>query len=154
MRSICHRAHRDDRRKPYLVFSAFSVAILLLFFSSCSIPNLEKPECTESRDRVKQFYSLYLGTDAQERKENWDRFQKFFAPGFSPSPNSGGPDPFTLSTDWPTTFKIGECKVIASDKTDLQVQLYWRTDPVVVQKEVHVEAVKTNDTWMINKIGN
>ena len=137
-----------------MLFSVISVAMVLYLLSGCSIPNLEKPECTESRDRVKQFYSLYIGTDAQDRQQNWERFQKFFAPGFSPAPSSGGLDPFTLATDWPATFKVGECRVIASDKTDLQVQLYWRTDPVVVQKEVHVEAVKTNDAWMINKISN
>src|ERR1035437_2069868 len=154
MKYLSHRGHREYRRKPCLVFSVFSVAILLILVSSCSIPNLEKPECTESRDSVKQFYSLYIGTDEQDRQQNWERFQKFFAPGFSPSPNSGGPDPFTLATDWPTTFKVGERRVRANDKTDLQVQLYWRTDPVVVQKEVHVEVVKINGAWMINKIGN
>ena len=140
-----HRTSRNTRALLLLV-------ILTAFVSSCSVPNLEPRECTESRDRVKQFYSLYFGTASDDREKNWGQFEKFLSPQLLVERTNV--DPFTLSTEPPTTFKIGECKTLGSDMTDLQVQLYWRTDPVVVQKEVHVEMVRASDTWVIRKISN
>ncbi|MFM9903365.1 MAG: hypothetical protein ACKVQJ_02205 [Pyrinomonadaceae bacterium] len=63
-------------------------------------------------------------------------------------------DYFTKSGEPPKTFKIGKCDAPQADKVNIQVQLYWRDDAKTVQKEVHVEAVKSGDAWLINKVSN
>ena len=63
-------------------------------------------------------------------------------------------DYFTKSVEFPKTFKIGKCEAPQPDKANVQVQVYWRDDAKTVQKEVNVEAVKTGDTWLINKVSN
>ena len=61
-------------------------------------------------------------------------------------------DMFTASDDPPKTFKIGKCESADANHAGLQVQIYWRDDAKTVQKEVHVEAVKTGDAWLIDKV--
>ena len=59
-----------------MVNSKCSGHILLLLFCSvffaagCSLPNLEKPQCTAARDAVKRFYSLHFGNDMRPSAEN------------------------------------------------------------------------------------
>lgn len=61
-------------------------------------------------------------------------------------------DYFTASEEPPKTFKIGKCESSRSSQVALQVQIYWRDDAKVTQKEVQVEAVKIGDEWLVNSI--
>lgn len=135
---------------------AFCVLHVALCFSSCSIPNLEAPECSAARDSVKQFYSFHFANDMRPSAENLKARERFLTQGFYESltaANRPKTDIFTASDDPPKTFKIGECKVIDKTRTDLQVQIYWRDDVQTVQREVRVEAVKTGEDWLIDKVG-
>jgi hypothetical protein len=122
--------------------------------SSCSIPNLEKPECTQARDSVKQFYSWYLGTNAEERSKHPEIYKKFISPTFSFDPKKWETDSYLLTNDFPKTFRVGACKVNDSEHVGLQVLLLWRDDTKSEQKEVHVESVKISDKWLISKVSN
>ncbi|MGB4990208.1 MAG: hypothetical protein WBO10_13285 [Pyrinomonadaceae bacterium] len=123
---------------------------------ACGIPNLESPACSEARVAAKQFYSFHFGNEMRPSAENLKARERFLTQAFYESlaaANESKTDIFTASEDPPTTFKIGECKVIDKTKTDIQVQIYWRDDAQTVQKEVHVETVKTGEDWLINKVG-
>ena len=158
MRMFSHREHRGHGEVLGYLFSFFSVcSVAIIFFaSSCSIPSLEKPECTEARDAVKQLYSFHFGNDMHPSPENLRARERFLTPELfkTLSASSGTTDYFTASDDPPRTFKIAKCEAPQSDKANVQVQIYWRDDAKTVQKEVHVEAVKTGDTWLINKVSN
>jgi hypothetical protein len=54
--------------------SAFSIA--------CSVPNLEAPECTESRGTVKELYSYHFGNDMKFSEENLKRREKYLTPEY------------------------------------------------------------------------
>ena len=163
MRSISHREHRERRgkQKLSLLFSSVISVAISFFAYGCSIPNLEKPECTEARDAVKQFYSFHFGNDMHPSAENLKLRERYLTPEFMKIlmvDVTGLPattkDYFTASEEPPKTFKIGKCELPQPDKANVQVQLYWRDDTKTVQKEVHVEAVKTNDVWLINKVAD
>lgn len=136
----------------------FLFCLLLFYFclSSCSIPSLEKPECAQARDAVKQFYSFHFGNDMHPTAENLKARERFLTNDLfqTLSKSAGSTDYFTASDEPPKTFKIGKCEAPQPDKANVQVQVYWRDDAKTVQKEVNVEAVKTGDTWLINKVSN
>jgi hypothetical protein len=124
---------------------------------ACSIPSLETPECSAARDGVKQFYSFHFGNDMHPSSENLKARERFLTPDLVKTLSASGEtkiDYFTGAEDPPKTFKIGKCENSQPDKANVQVQIYWRDDARTVQKEVHVEAVKTGDAWLINKVSN
>ena len=136
----------------------FLFCLLPFYFclSSCSIPSLEKPECTQARDAVKQFYSFHFGNDMHPTAENLKARERFLTSDLykTLSVSAGSTDYFTASEEFPKTFKIGKCELPQSDKANVQVQIYWRNDTKTVQKEVNVEAVNQKDAWLINKVSN
>jgi hypothetical protein len=132
----------------------FTFAFLLFTFS-CSMPNLESPECTDSRLAVKQFYSFHFANEMKFSADNLKQRAKFLTPEFAKSlQNSTSEDDVftTNSSDLPKAFRIGECKIIESTKTNLEIVLFWRDDIRSEQKNIHVEAVKQADTWLLNKV--
>ncbi|MGI9036436.1 MAG: hypothetical protein ACR2GD_10420 [Pyrinomonadaceae bacterium] len=125
-------------------------------FSSCSIPNLEKPECTDARNAVREFYSFDYSSDTKFNQENLQLRKRFLTAGLfqtlSQQPDSAT-DYFTKSEEPPKAFRVGECKVVEpQNKTMLGVVLFWRDNEINRQKEVAVEAVKENNGWLINKV--
>ena len=119
---------------------------------SCSLPSLEKPECSQARDNVKQFYSWQLGTDSRERSAHPETARKFVSSSFSTDPGNVENDPFTLSTTVPKSFRIGKCEVLGPDKVKLEVQLLWRDELDSRQLDVFVEAARSDDRWLITKV--
>jgi hypothetical protein len=117
----------------------------------CSIPNLEGEQCGRSRDTVREFYSWYLGTDADMRAKQKEIYDRFISPNFAGAP-SGGLDPFFLSDTTPTTFKVGKCQQKDDSHVDMQVQIYWRHDGTTDQKQVYAKTIKTGDKWLIDKV--
>lgn len=135
----------------------FCILHFALCINSCSIPSLEKPECTQARDAVKQLYSFHFGNEKQLAEENLKAQKRFLTSELFDTLSvyvERSQDYFTKSDEFPKTFKIGKCVVTAADKTNVQVQLYWRDDTKTLQKEVNVEAVRQNDAWLVNKISN
>jgi len=158
MRAISLRAHREFKNRVRSFFSVVSVACLFLFlFSSCSIPSLEKPQCTEARDAVKRFYSFHFGNDMHPSPENLKAREQFLTSELIKvlsASSETSRDYFTATENYPKAFRVGSCSSDSNDKVTLQVLLLWRDDTKSEQKEVHVETVKTGDAWLINKVSN
>lgn len=66
----------------------------------------------------------------------------------------GSLDQFTLTREYPRTFKIGECNAETANAVDLQVQLYWRDDEKTVQQEVIANMVKESGKWLLDGVGS
>jgi hypothetical protein len=122
-----------------------------IWIASCSIPNLEGQQCTETRDVVREFYSWYLGTDPAMREKQRDVHDRYIASDFRSAAVSGL-DPFFLSDTTPTTFKIGKCEVKDDSHVDIQVQIYWRQEQKIDQKEVYADVEKVGDKWLIDEV--
>ncbi|MGE3467999.1 MAG: hypothetical protein AB7J13_13840 [Pyrinomonadaceae bacterium] len=63
-------------------------------------------------------------------------------------------DPFTMSGDFPRTFKIGECYQKSATNVDLQVQIYWRDDESTEQREVVANMVEVDGRWLLDSVGS
>jgi len=138
--------------------TAFCLLTFYLCLSACSIPSLESPDCAAARDGVKEFYSFHFGNDMSVSSDNLKARQRFLTPEFFGTLSSQGDtsvDPFTKADTPPKTFKIAKCIQEGSDKADVAVQIYWRYETGKVdQRELHVETIKSGDTWLINKVSN
>ena len=136
--------------KPFLLFTFY----FLLFTSACSVPNLEKPECTESRQTIKEFYSLHFGNGMKPSKEYLEKREKYLTNDwklFVSKNLDDRHDYFTLTDDYPKAFRIGGCEVVEPNKTVFQVVFFWKDDTRDEQRETKVETVKENGKWLINK---
>src|SRR5437867_7357869 len=125
------------------------------FFVGCSIPSLEKPQCTAARDTVKRFYSLHFGGDMHPSLEGLKASEPFLTSDLIKElsvSSETSKDYFTSTENYPKAFRVGSCTSDSSDKVTLQVLLLWRDDVKSEQKEVHVETVRTGDAWLINKV--
>lgn len=136
-----------------------SCCLLLAACSSlaCSVPNLEKPECTASRNIVKEFYSFHFGNEMKFSPENLKLRERFLTPELTASLRNlqTEKDVFTTnSADFPKAFRTAACEVISPDKTIFTVVLFWRDDTRSEQKEIKVETAKQDGKWLISKIFN
>lgn len=135
----------------------FCILLCILCVSGCGIPNLESAECGEARVAVKQFYSFHFGNDMRPSAENFKLRERFLTKRFYSTLSAATEsnfDPFSMTREFPRTFKIGECDVDSASSVDFQVQLYWRDDERTVQQEVVATAVKENDSWLIDGVGS
>jgi Protein of unknown function (DUF3828) len=139
--------------EPLLFLCALSFAFCT---GSCSVPNLEQPQCTAARDAVKRFYSLHFADDMRPSADAIKASQPYLTEDLSRALLTSADNPFdyfTQTDDYPRAFRIGSCTTNESnDKTELQVLLFWRDDNRTEQREVKVEAVKAGDRWLVNKV--
>ncbi len=143
-----------DLPKPKLVL-LFTFCFSLFTLSACSIPNLDKPECTAAQQTVKEFYSFHFANEMKFSQANLKRREKFLTVELKRQlalQPDGASDYFTATEDYPKAFRIGSCEVANENKTIFQVVLFWRDDTRNEQREVKVEAVKENEKWLINKV--
>lgn len=146
------------RHKASLRFLCVSASwfflLPLLVVTSCSVPNLEPAECTESRDTVKQFYSWYLGNNAEQRAKSPEMFSKYVADS-QLTPADAETDPFVLTNDFPKAFRVGECTVVEPAKrTRFEVLLFWKDDARTEQSTIKVETEKIDNKWIIRSVTN
>jgi hypothetical protein len=135
--------------------AAMLFAVLGVSTFACSIPNLEKPECTEARLAVKEFYSYHFGNDMAFTPENVAAREKFLTPEFAASLNGKqvDGDPFTTGThDIPKAFRVGGCEVTPQGGTRLEILLFWKDNVRSEQRKIFVDAVKRGDNWLVDKI--
>jgi len=136
----------------------FTFCILYFaFLIGCSIPNLEKPECTEARLVTREFYSYHFGNDMKPSRENLQLREKFLTDELEQNLAVQTDDPtdyFTATNDYPKAFRVGGCEVVEPNKIVFEVVLFWKDDTRSEQREVKVETVKQNDKWLINKVEN
>ena len=129
--------------------------LLLLGIAGCSVPSLESPACTESKNAVRDFYSFHFGNEMRFSTQGLKRREKFLSPEFAASVagSKEGIDTFTTgSDDIPKAFRVGECREISAERTESNVLLFWRSDDRTEQREIKVEAIDKNDTWLVNKV--
>lgn len=135
---------------------ALILALLIaLGATACSIPSLESPACTESKNAVREFYSYHFGNEMKFSVEGLKHRERFLTPDLAKAlANSPvGTDPFTTgSDDIPKAFRVGECREISPEQTESSVLIFWRSDERTEQREIKVEAVDKNDTWLVNKV--
>lgn len=120
-----------------------------------SMPNLDEPECAESREVVKKFYSYHFDKNMLFSQESLKEREKFLTPEFAKSLRNVETenDVFTTdSADTPRAFRLGDCKVVEPTKTNIDVLLLWRNETESRQQIIKVEVIKQNDKWLINKI--
>ena len=156
MKKTEDRSRKSEVRwRKFLIFCLLSSVFCLL---SCgSIPNLEAPECTESRGVVKELYSYHFGNEMRFSQENLQKREKFLTPELYKNLQNAPPDAdvfTTNNTDFPKAFRVGKCEVVEPTKTNFEVLLFWKTDERSEQKAINVEVVKQSDKWLINKILN
>ena len=116
---------------------------------------MEKPECTESRNVVREFYSVHFDGEMKPSEEYLKRREKFLTADLRNiiSKNlSDQRDYFTATDDYPKAFRVGGCEVIAPGKTIFSVLVFWKTDTRSEQREIKVESVKENDKWLVGKV--
>ncbi|MGI8467279.1 MAG: hypothetical protein ACR2N3_02395 [Pyrinomonadaceae bacterium] len=150
------RKQKSEFGRKALVF--FCLLFSVFYLPSCSIPNLEKPECTDARNAVREFYSFHYSNDMRFDQENLKQREKFLTPELfqtlSQMPDSAT-DYFTDSEEPPKAFRVGGCTVVEpNQKTSLGVVFFWRDNSTEKsrQKEVQVEAIKENGEWLVNKV--
>lgn len=134
------------------------VACLLLSafcLLSCSIPNLGEPDCEAARDSVREFYSLHFANEMTFSAENLEKRKQFLTAELYErlkNEQQGG-DPFTLTSDHPKAFRVGDCKVIEPGKrTRFQVLLFWKDDFRSEQRPITVEVENAGGKWLIRSV--
>jgi len=127
---------------------------LVFWISACSIPNLESAECTEARETARGFYSWYFGTSAEDREKQKHVRTRYVSTLFQP--NRTGPadwekDPFTLTRNFPSTFRIGKCELESEKRAEFEVQLLWRPGELSedgdATRTVRLTLIKEEDGW-------
>lgn len=138
-----------------LTIARCGLVITAYCLAACSVPNLETPACSESKNAVREFYSFHFGNDMRFTPDNLKQRERFLTPEFRSklAASQEGTDPFTTgSDDIPKAFRVGECKEISTERTEQAVLLFWRTDERTEQREIKVETVDRNDSWLIDNI--
>ena len=135
--------------------SRWLIALLSVLVAACSIPNLESQECIEARTTVREFYSFHFGNDLKYSPADLDQREKFLTTEFANKLRAAEPetDPFTLTSDTPKAFRIGECQTIEAErKVSFDVLLFWKTDERTEQRTIKAEAVIQDDSWLVNAV--
>ena len=132
------------------------VLIAALIVTSCSLPNLESAQCAAARNTVKRFYSLHFANELTPAEEYLTEREKFLSDRLAEYLSSSeiAEDYFTQTEDFPKAFRVGGCVAESNDNATLQVVLLWRDDIRNDQTEVIVHTVRTDDRWLIDKVGN
>ena len=129
--------------------------VFCVFFFGCRQPVFESEECQASRDTVKRFYSFHLGNDMAPSAKNFERRKKYLSEKLLKTlgkPNDSATDYFTQTDNYPKAFRAGKCMTTANDSASFEILLFWRDDDKDTQREISVEAVKENDSWLINRV--
>jgi len=149
----------ESRNRTLIAYCRRFVYFLLLtscfLLLSCSVPNLEKPECTAARQTVREFYSYHFGNDMKPSEENLRQREKFLTAELRQTlaaQADSKTDYFTATDDYPKAFRVGGCDVKGEDKTVFEVLLFWKDNTRSEQRQIEVETVKRNDKWLINKV--
>lgn len=140
-------------RRPLLHLPILASAAF--FAAACSIPSLETPACTESKNAIREFYSVHFGNEMRFSAVSLKQRERFLSPEFARSVSTSpeNTDPFTTGTDdLPKAFRVGECKEMSPEKTQVSVLLFWRDETRTEQREIKVEAIDKNDSWLVNNI--
>lgn len=149
-----HTPKRMLRAFYLLCFVSCSICL-----GSCSLPTLESQQCNDASLAVKQFYSFHFGNDMTPTADNLKASERFLTTklfsDLSTAP-AGKTDYFTMSDEYPKTFKIGRCESPDAEHANVQVQVYWLQEhgstKDTTQRSLKVSTVKTGNDWLINDV--
>ena len=151
------RARISKQKLPAMrkfLFYCFLTTIFCLLIN-CSIPNLEKPECDEARNDVRDFYSYHFGGEMKNTPDSLKRLDRFLSADLKKrlqKQQETAIDYFTQTDDYPKAFRVGTCEVVEPNKTAFDILIFWKTETRSEQRDIQVEAVKENDKWVVNKV--
>jgi hypothetical protein len=135
------------------------IVLLGLFFALfqlCSVPNLESPECSEARQKVKEFYSYHFADDMSFSEEKLESKKKYLTDRFFNElrHEQTQADVFTTADmDFPKSFSVGKCRLIEPEKAEIDVLLLWKRENYESQQRlIKVELQKQKDVWLIDEI--
>jgi hypothetical protein len=129
--------------------------VISVGLASCSIPNLQPEECTEARPAVREFFSFHFGNEMSFSQEGLALRERFLTPRFTAELKTrmGTADPFTVnSDDVPRAFRVGQCVSPDPAHTVFDVLVFWRDNQRTDQRTIRVEAAKTGDAWLIDRV--
>ena len=139
------------------VSATLRLALLLTLplLVSCSVPNLESPDCTTAKTPVREFYSFHFGNDMTFSVENLERRKEYLTPEFYDSLRQSSPsvDPFTRTDDLPKAFRVGECRP-AQSGVQFDVLLFWKTDTRTEQRSIRVNAAERGGKWLVSGVSD
>ena len=140
----------------------FCILYFALCISSCSIPNLESPECSDARNAIRELYSFHFGNDMNTSMENIELRSKFLTSSFKKllirrhraGEGSKVADEFTKTvSDFPKAFRVGKCTLNESkNKTTVEVVLFWKDDQRNDQRALQVEAQMEDAKWFVSDV--
>lgn len=149
---------RERHKQNFRVWTIGSLLIVLgLILFGCSQPVLESEECIASRDSVKSFYSFHFGNDMKPTEENLKKRSKYLSSELNTKLSEASKserDYFTQTDDYPKAFRAGKCSSNANGSALFEILLFWRSDEQDSQREIHLEAIKENESWVINKVSS
>jgi len=120
--------------------------------SSCSVPNLESPECSAARDVVRQYYSLAIGADPMSNPTALSKLKALRSTNFTVSPVRGDADQYHFTSQQPISYRVGEC----SDQTDrsvkTKVKVIWRINDQNSDRDDTVTLAKVDSAWLIDRV--
>jgi len=146
--------------QPRFRLRRFANCLLLVgscLLLSCSVPNLEQPDCTQARDVVREFYSFHFGNDMGFSAENLEKRKGYLTSGYLADLHDAPPtiDPFTRTDDRPKAFRVGECRVIEQGRrAAFRVLLFWKTDTRTDQQAIKVETENVDGKWLIDTVSD
>jgi len=135
---------------------SLTLSLFFAFLQACSVPNLETPECSEARRRVKEFYSYHFADDMSFSEEKLENKKKYLTDRFFDELRSQQTqvDVFTTADmDFPKSFSVGKCSLIGPEKIEIDVLLLWKRENYESQQRlIKIELQKQNNVWLIDKI--
>lgn len=135
------------------IVSAFCTAAF--FMVSCSIPNLDTPECIEARPFIREFYSFHFGNEMTTTLKNIEARKRFLTPKLFETLTAAPTDAdyFTTgTTEIPRAFKPGKCETGPNGSAIFEVLLFWKDESGSDQKMIRVETVKQQDKWLVEQV--
>src|SRR5688572_2157909 len=123
---------------------------------SCSVPNLESPDCDQARDVVRELYSSHFGNNQAFASEDLEKRKMHLTARFLESLRGGPPiDPFTRTSDQPKAFRVGECRIVEPGRrVAFELVLFWKTDTRTEQRAINVEVENVGNKWLIDSVTN
>ncbi len=147
---------RETKRLARISCRMICIISLALIITSCSVPNLEPPQCTAARNSVKRFYSLHFASDNGRTEEYLRAREEYLTDRLAEdlSSDERKNDYFTQTEEFPKAFRVGSCTTDSDESADLRVMLLWRDDTRNEQTEVVVRTTRSGDKWLIDSVGN
>ena len=139
--------------------AAFYASLLLAIaalITGCQIPVLEGAECRDAKNYVREFYSFHIGNDMHPSPEGLELRKRFLTPQLAATlagAMDGQTDYFTQTVnDYPRAFQVAGCTSTDANSAIVEVLVFWKDDVRTEQRSLKVEAVKSEDRWLINKV--